>query len=70
MHDSDAVDVPLEIYDRTLAVNLRGHLLCTRHAVPALLARGGGAIVYTSSGAAFMGESSRVAYCCASRLRV
>lgn len=62
VHDSDAVDVPLEIYDRTLAVNLRGHLLCTRHAVPALLARGGGAIVYTSSGAAFMGESSRVAY--------
>jgi len=62
VHDSDAVDVPLEIYDRTLDVNLRGHLLCTRHAVPALLARGGGAIVYTSSGAAFMGEPSRVAY--------
>jgi NAD(P)-dependent dehydrogenase (short-subunit alcohol dehydrogenase family) len=62
VHDSDAVDVPLEIYDRTLAVNLRGHLLCTRHAVPALLAHGGGAIVYTSSGAAFMGEASRVSY--------
>jgi NAD(P)-dependent dehydrogenase (short-subunit alcohol dehydrogenase family) len=62
VHDSDAVDVPLEIVDRTLAVNLRGHLLCTRHAVPALLARGGGAIVYTSSGAAFMGEPTRVAY--------
>jgi NAD(P)-dependent dehydrogenase (short-subunit alcohol dehydrogenase family) len=62
MQDSDAVDVPLEIYDRTQAVNLRGHLLCTRHAVPALIARGGGAIVYTSSGAAVMGEPSRVAY--------
>ena len=60
--DSDAVDVPIEIYDRTQAVNLRGHLLCTRHAVPALLKRGGGAIVYTSSGAAVMGEPSRVAY--------
>ena len=60
--DSDAVDVPLEIYDRTQAVNLRGHLLCTRHAVPALLQRGGGTIVYTSSGAAVMGEPSRVAY--------
>jgi len=60
--DSDAVDVPLEIYDRTQAVNLRGHLLCTRHAVPALLERGGGAIIYTSSGAAVMGEPSRVAY--------
>jgi NAD(P)-dependent dehydrogenase (short-subunit alcohol dehydrogenase family) len=62
VQDTDAVDVPLEIYDRTQAVNLRGHLLCTRHAVPALIARGGGAIVYTSSGAAFMGEPSRVAY--------
>ena len=62
VQDSDAVDVPLEIYDRTQAVNLRGHLLCTRHAVPALIARGGGAIVYTSSGAAVMGEPSRVAY--------
>jgi NAD(P)-dependent dehydrogenase (short-subunit alcohol dehydrogenase family) len=62
IHDTDAVDVPLEIYDRTQAVNLRGHLLCTRHAVPALLERGGGAIVYTSSGAAVMGEPSRVAY--------
>jgi NAD(P)-dependent dehydrogenase (short-subunit alcohol dehydrogenase family) len=60
--DSDAVDVPLEVYDRTQAVNLRGHLLCTRHALPALLERGGGAIVYTSSGAAVMGEPSRVAY--------
>jgi NAD(P)-dependent dehydrogenase (short-subunit alcohol dehydrogenase family) len=60
--DSDAVDLPLEIFDRTIAVNLRGHLLCTRHAVPELLKRGGGAIVYTSSGAAFVGEAERVAY--------
>jgi len=60
--DTDAVDIALDIFDRTLAVDLRGHLLCTRHAVPALLKRGGGAIVYTSSGAAFVGEPERVAY--------
>lgn len=60
--DTDAVDVSLEIFDRTIAVDLRGHLLCTRHAVPALLKRGGGAIVYTSSGAAFVGEAERVSY--------
>ncbi len=60
--DSTACDVPLEIFDRTLQVNLRGHLLCTRHVLPALLARGGGSIVYTSSGAAFMGEPERIAY--------
>jgi NAD(P)-dependent dehydrogenase (short-subunit alcohol dehydrogenase family) len=62
VHDGDAIDVPLGIFDRTLQVNLRGHLLCTRHALPALLARGGGALVYTSSGAAFMGEPTRLAY--------
>ncbi len=60
--DTDALDLPLDIWDRTMEVNLRGHLLCTRHAVPELLKRGGGAIVYTSSGAAFVGEPVRVAY--------
>jgi NAD(P)-dependent dehydrogenase (short-subunit alcohol dehydrogenase family) len=62
MRDTDAVDVPLDLFDRTIAVNLRGHLLCTRHAVPEMLKRGGGAIVYTSSGAAYAGEPERVAY--------
>jgi NAD(P)-dependent dehydrogenase (short-subunit alcohol dehydrogenase family) len=62
MHDTTVLDVPLEIFDRTIAVNLRGYLLCTRHALPALLQRGGGAIVYTSSAAAFMGEPQRVCY--------
>jgi len=37
-------------------------MLVTRHAVPELLARGGGAIVYTSSIAAFAGEARRPAY--------
>lgn len=60
--DTDAASVPLEVFDRTIAVNLRGHLLCTRHALPELLRRGGGGLVYTSSGAAFMGEPQRIAY--------
>ena len=60
--DTDAVDVALELFDRTIEVNLRGQLLCTRHAIPALLKRGGGAIVYTSSGAAYVGEPVRVSY--------
>jgi len=60
--DSDALSIPMEIFDRTMAVDLRGHLLCTRHALPELLKRGGGALVYTSSDAAFMGEPIRLAY--------
>ncbi len=60
--DSDAVDVDLAVFDQTIAVNLRGHLLCTRAAIPELLKRGGGAIVYTTSGAAFIGEEERPCY--------
>lgn len=60
--DLDALAVSLEVFDRTIAVDLRGHLLCTRHAVPELLRRGGGAIVYTTSGAAYGGEPTRVSY--------
>ena len=63
--DSDAVTVPLDVFDRTLEVNLRGHLLCTRHALPAMLERGGGAIVYTSSAAAHVGEPERPSYAAA-----
>lgn len=62
LEDTNVLEVPLEIFDRTMAVNLRGHFLCTRHAVPALLNRGGGAIIYMSSAAAYMGEPERVCY--------
>lgn len=51
--DEDLLAADLAIFDRTIAVNLRGHLICTRLTVPHLLQRGGGAIVYTSSDAAY-----------------
>jgi NAD(P)-dependent dehydrogenase (short-subunit alcohol dehydrogenase family) len=60
--DSDAVEVDLGVFDRTMEVNLRGHLLVTRRAIPELLAVGGGALVYTSSAAAFVGEPQRPSY--------
>lgn len=60
--DSDVESVPLEVFDRTIAANLRGHLLCARYAMPKLLDRGGGALVFTSSAAAFVGEPERPSY--------
>jgi NAD(P)-dependent dehydrogenase (short-subunit alcohol dehydrogenase family) len=62
LQDTDVETVSLDIFDRTIAVNLRGHVLCTRHALPLLVARGGGAIVYTASAAAFVGEPERPSY--------
>lgn len=60
--DSDALSLDLATFDRTLAVNLRGHLLCTRAALPHLLESRHGAIVYTSSGASISGEPERPSY--------
>jgi len=59
---NDVLELDLDVFDATMKVNVRGFLLCTRHALPALLARGGGSIVYTASNAAYMGEPVRVAY--------
>jgi NAD(P)-dependent dehydrogenase (short-subunit alcohol dehydrogenase family) len=60
--DTDLLDVDLEVWDRTMHVDVRGYVLTMRQAIPSMLARGGGSIVNTSSGAAFVGERNRPAY--------
>ncbi len=62
LRDTNVVDVDLGVFDQTIAVNLRGHFLVTRHAIPLLLERGGGALAYTSSAASYIGEPERVSY--------
>jgi NAD(P)-dependent dehydrogenase (short-subunit alcohol dehydrogenase family) len=57
-----ALDLPLDVYDEVMRVNARGFLICTQAALPRLLARGGGSIVYTSSGAAHASSAVRAAY--------
>jgi NAD(P)-dependent dehydrogenase (short-subunit alcohol dehydrogenase family) len=43
------LDVPIEIWEETLRVNLGGVFLMCRHVVPHLIARGGGSIVNVGS---------------------
>lgn len=50
-------------WERTLAVNLTGPFLASRHVVPVMLANGGGSIVHMSSTAGLVGETSIAAYC-------
>jgi NAD(P)-dependent dehydrogenase (short-subunit alcohol dehydrogenase family) len=52
----------LDLWDRVMAVNLRGYVVAMKAATPLMLARGGGAIVNMSSAAAFQGEPTRPAY--------
>ena len=49
-------EVTEEDIDRLLAVNLKGAVLGTKHAVPAMIASGGGAILSTGSDSAFRGN--------------
>src|SRR5258707_1617187 len=55
-------DVSVEDWDRIVAINLRGVFLGLKYLVPAMLKRGGGAIVNTSSSAGIIGINGQAAY--------
>jgi len=62
--DRDAVTIDMAMWDRIFAVNLRGFVLSCRYAIPAMLERGGGAIVNIASGSGLTGEPDHIAYGC------
>jgi NAD(P)-dependent dehydrogenase (short-subunit alcohol dehydrogenase family) len=52
---TDALNLDLAVWDRTMAVNLRGYLLSCKYAVPFMLKRGRGSIINTTSTAGMRG---------------
>jgi NAD(P)-dependent dehydrogenase (short-subunit alcohol dehydrogenase family) len=60
----DLLEVTEEEWDRVLAVDLKSMFLATRHAAPAMIDRGGGAVVCVSSVAGLRGHG-RTAYAAA-----
>jgi NAD(P)-dependent dehydrogenase (short-subunit alcohol dehydrogenase family) len=59
---TDILHLDLAIFDRTIAVNLRGFILTTKYAVPEMVKRGGGSIINTSSGTSLKPQLSQHAY--------
>lgn len=55
-------DYPDDGWDRTIAVMLTGVYHCMKAEIPAMLARGGGAIVNTASGVGLVGYPQQAAY--------
>ena len=55
-------DYPIDVFDRVMAVNVRGVWLGIKYAVPEMLERGGGSIVITSSTAGIGGTPEMSAY--------
>jgi NAD(P)-dependent dehydrogenase (short-subunit alcohol dehydrogenase family) len=55
--DAPVTEVDLSVWAHTMDLDVKGTILCCRHAIPLLMEAGGGAIVNMSSGAALRGSS-------------
>jgi len=63
--DASLVAMQQKDWDRSLAVNLRGAMLCTKHALPAMIRSGGGSIINMTSNQALAGDLTQFAYAAA-----
>ena len=60
--DLTAEVIDVEVWDRTMEVNVRGYMVACKHAIPYMRKAGGGSIINTASNAAVGGDTSRIAY--------
>jgi 2-keto-3-deoxy-L-fuconate dehydrogenase len=60
---TSAPETPLEVWEDVFSVNARGTFLCCKHAIPRMIAGGGGSIVNMASVAGLVGLRNRAAYC-------
>src|SRR3546814_453617 len=60
--DLDVINLDTETWDAAMAVNARGPMLLCKHAIPHMIAAGGGSIIHSSSGFGTLGESTLTAY--------
>lgn len=61
--DTTATDIPMDLWRRTLDVNVTGTFIGCRYAIPHMLKQGKGNIINTASIGANAGDSVRIAYC-------
>lgn len=60
--DGGIVDADLDVWDTTMAINLRGSMLACKYAIPAMIERGGGSIINMSTNGSHAADVARVAY--------
>lgn len=63
LRPGSVTDATLEDWHHSLAVNLTGPYLVSRHVVPVMLAAGGGSIIHMASTAGLVAEAGIAAYC-------
>jgi NAD(P)-dependent dehydrogenase (short-subunit alcohol dehydrogenase family) len=60
--DTTAPQIPVEIWDLVMSVNVRGVMLGCKYAIPHMIAGGGGSIINTASDSGLAGDITRIAY--------
>lgn len=60
--DRDVVNMDLGAWDRAMAVNLRGAMLCAKYLIPHILRTGGGSVMFATSGFGAQGDLTLSAY--------
>ncbi len=65
LDDNLVTEVDMDVWDRTIPLDLKGPFLCSRHGVPKLIEAGGGAIVNVSSVVALRGNHPAHVYAAA-----
>lgn len=58
----NVTDIDVDLWDRVMAVNVRGSFLMVKHVVPVMTRRGGGKIINITSGVAYKGLPGMVHY--------
>src|SRR3546814_18853483 len=59
-NDRTVVDTPFEVWDRTMAVNLRGYFAAAKYAVPHIIAQGGGSYINMSSDSGLRRDTAHI----------
>jgi NAD(P)-dependent dehydrogenase (short-subunit alcohol dehydrogenase family) len=60
--DRDICNMDVDAWDRAMAVNLRGAMLCAKHVIPAMIKSGGGSVMFATSGFGAQGDLTLSAY--------
>lgn len=61
-NDRDVMSMSVDIWDKAMAINLRGPMLCSKYVLPIMIDQKSGSIIFASSGMGAQGEITRSAY--------
>ena len=62
--DRDICNLDMQAWDRAIAVNLRGAVLCSKYVIPVMLERKSGSLIFATSGLGLQGDMSLTGYAC------